>query len=61
MIINLTPLIDLYDTPIDLRPLPKETRTSIINECIELLRAHGDYYGVRLLEGAQNGTTESPQ
>ncbi len=39
--------IDLYDTPIDLRPLP---RRGTVVYCIEYLRDHGDHYGVRLLE-----------
>jgi hypothetical protein len=39
--------IDLYDTPIDLRPLP---RKGTVAYCIEYLRDHGDHYGVRLLE-----------
>jgi hypothetical protein len=39
--------IDLYDTPIDLRPLP---RRGTVAYCIEYLRDHGDHYGVQLLE-----------
>ena len=38
--------IDLYDTPIDLRPVPKQDP---VEECIEYLRSHGDYFGVNLL------------
>jgi hypothetical protein len=44
------PDIDLYDTPIDLRPVPKP---SVIDACIEHLREHRDYYGVELLELAK--------
>lgn len=39
--------IDLYDTPIDLHPLP---RRGTVAYCIEYLRDHGDHYGVQLLE-----------
>jgi hypothetical protein len=39
--------IDLYDTPIDLRPSPK---FDPIEECRLYLWEHGDYYGVQLLE-----------
>jgi hypothetical protein len=42
--------IDLYDTPIDLRPVPK---LNVIDACIEHLRANRDYYGVELLELAK--------
>lgn len=38
--------IDLYDTPIDLRPVPKPDP---IDTCIAYLRDHGDHYGVQLL------------
>jgi len=38
--------IDLYDTPIDQRPLPKFT----IEFVIDYLREHGDHYGAKLLE-----------
>lgn len=64
---NLTQPIDLYDTPIDMRPLPKkgpeELRIEIISECVEYLREHGDHYGVQLLNGKQQKDTskiESP-
>lgn len=40
-------IIDLYDTPIDLRPVPKPDPVA---DCIEYLRSHGDYFGVNLLE-----------
>jgi len=40
------PEIDLYDTPIDLRPLPKFSFEVVV----DFLREHGDYYGANLLE-----------
>lgn len=43
--------IDLYDTPIDQRPLP---RRDTVAYCIEYLRDHGDHYGVRLLESMRD-------
>ena len=43
--------IDLYDTPIDLRPLPKK---DTVANCIEYLRNNRDYYGVSLLERMQD-------
>jgi hypothetical protein len=39
-------IIDLYDTPIDLRPVPKPDP---VETCIAYLREHGDHYGVQLL------------
>jgi hypothetical protein len=42
--------IDLYETPIDLRPVPK---LDIAEECIAYLLAHGDHYGVQLLRELQ--------
>lgn len=39
--------IDIYDTPIDLRPLPSH---GTVAYCIDYLRDHGDHYGVQLLE-----------
>lgn len=42
--------VDLYDKPIDLRPVPKP---SVIDACIEHLRGHRDFYGVELLELAK--------
>jgi hypothetical protein len=52
--------IDLYDTPIDLRPVPKPDP---IAACIEHLRKHGDYYGVQLLTRmkADVEDTENPK
>lgn len=44
-------MIDLYDTPTDLRPIPK---LSVIDACIEHLRKNGDYFGVELLELCKN-------
>lgn len=42
--------IDLYDTPIDLRPVPK---ADPIDAAIAHLHDNGDYYGVTLLKGFQ--------
>ena len=47
--------IDLYDTPIDLRPVPKPDP---VEECIEYLRSHGDYFGVNLLLEMNRGTRQ---
>jgi len=44
------PDIDLYDTPIDLRPLP---RKGSVQWCIEYLRSRNDHYGANLLEDEQ--------
>jgi hypothetical protein len=49
--------IDLYDTPIDLRPVPKPDP---VEECIGYLRAHRDYYGVQLLEKMRAEQEDSP-
>jgi len=40
--------IDLYDTPIDLRP----SKVDLISKeiVIEFLRENGDYFGAKLLE-----------
>lgn len=48
--------IDLYDTPIDLRPLPKFS----LEFAIEYLRDHGDHYGASLLTeyGEDTGNIE---
>jgi len=42
--------IDLYDTPIDLRPAPK---TDPLDAAIAHLYANGDMFGVTLLKGFQ--------
>jgi hypothetical protein len=46
--------IDLYDKPIDLRPVPKDltpeqVRSETIQNCIQTLQQNCDYYGVSLL------------
>jgi len=46
--------VDLYDKPIDLRPVPKDAtpeqiREAAIHECIDFLRQNCDYFGVTLL------------
>lgn len=50
-------IIDLYDTPIDLRPLPKPDPVA---DCIEYLRSHGDFFGVQLLETRRAEQEDSP-
>jgi len=46
--------IDLYDKPIDLRPVPKDptpeqVRREVIQDCIQTLQQNCDYFGVALL------------
>jgi len=46
--------IDLYDKPIDLRPVPKDStpeqvRKETIQDCIKTLQQNCDYFGVNLL------------
>lgn len=46
--------VDLYDTPIDLRPAPKgliteQVRREIVQDCIETLQENNDHFGVSLL------------
>jgi hypothetical protein len=47
--------IDLYDTPIDLRPVPK---IDPVEKCRLYLWEHGDYFGVQLLEQMENEEAE---
>ena len=50
--------IDLYDTPIDLRPVPKPDP---VEDCIEYLRSHGDWFGVNLLTEMKRAGQKDPE